>query len=210
MFRIILIITVMGSLVWLYKMFKRRNMTVDKLWRRIKTEFTVFKNYREVEPGQILVKLRKSTYLLTLTFFLVLAVSAYLQVMMWGGPLTGWLLIIHVTAATLFAISLMSNILVWAQQKRFDQQDWYYLRQIFRQKKVLLLRSNDAEFWNKLIFWIFMLSAIPAILSIVLQLYPVFGSAGMENLLSIHRYSTLILFIAVVIHGRLLLQKLNH
>jgi cytochrome b subunit of formate dehydrogenase len=210
MFRIILIITVIGSSVWLYITFKRSNMTVNKLWRTVREEFSVFKKFREDQAGQVFVKLRKSTYLLTLIFFLVLALSAYLQVMIWGGPLTGWLLIIHVTAAPLFAISLMLNILVWPQQKRFNQQDWYYLRQILRQKKILLLRSNDVEFWNKLIFWIFMLGAIPAILAIVLQLYPVFGSAGMENLLSVHRYSTLILFVTVVIHWRLLLQRLNN
>jgi hypothetical protein len=209
MFRIILIITVIGSSVWLYKAFKRRDIAAGKLWRTIKEEFSVFKKYNEVEPGQVFVKLRESTYLLTVVFFLILASSAYLQVMIWGGPLTGWLLIIHVTAAPLFAISLMLNILLGAQQKRFNRQDWYYLQQILRQKKILLLRSNDAEFWNKLIFWIFMLCAIPAILAIVLQLYPLFGSVGMENLLSIHRYSTLILFIAAVIHGRLSLQQLN-
>ncbi len=210
MFRIILAITVIASSIWIYMTFKSRNTTAIKLWSRIKDEFLIFKKFKEIEEGQIFVYLRKGTYLLTLTFFLLLAVSAYLQILIRGGPLTGWLLIIHVTTAPLFAISLMLNIVLWAQHQRFNQQDWLYLQQIIKQKKILLMRSNDAGFWNKLIFWIFMLSTILAILSIIFQLYPIFGSEGMEILLIIHRYSTLLLFIVVVIHGRLLLQRLNN
>ena len=148
--------------------------------------------------------------LLTVGLFLILALSAYLQVLISGGPLSGWLLIIHVTAAPLFAVSLMLSILVWARRKLFNSQDGYYLQQLFRQQKILLLRGSDTEFWYKLIFWIFMISAIPAMLSIILQLYPLFGSAGMENLLIIHRYSTLILFIAAVNCTYLWLRRSNN
>lgn len=210
MFRIILTLIVIASITWLWTAFRHGQTTVVKLWQQLKEEFLVFKEFPQAETGQILVKLRKATYLLTLTLFLILAISAYLQVLISDGPLTGWLLIVHVTSAPLFALSLMLTVLLWAHRQRFNQQDWLYLQQIIKQKRILLMRNSDTAFWYKLIFWIFVLSAIPAILSIILQLYPIFGSAGMESLLIIHRYSTLILFVVVVIHGYLLLQRLNN
>ena len=148
-------------------------------------------------------------YLLTMTFFLILALTSYLQIVMTGGPLSGWLLIIHVSVAPFFAISLMMAILLWAHLRRFDQQDWQYLQQVVGKKKVAAILAENHDVWEKLNFWLFMVSAIPAILSIIFQLYPVFDTDGMKFLLQVHRYSTLILFILVLNHGRWLVKQMN-
>jgi len=210
MFRILLTITVIGSIFLIYKTCKRTKMTSADLWPISREEFLILKKLNNIPEGGFLIIFRKICYLLTLSFFLILAVSAYLQILIAGGPLSGWLLIIHVTVAPFFVTGVMLSILIMAQQQRFKQQDWLYLKQIAGQKRVLLQRREDTKFWDKLLFWIFMLAVIPAILSVLLQLYPVFGSSGMETLLEIHRYSTLILFIAVIAHGRLLLLRLNN
>jgi cytochrome b subunit of formate dehydrogenase len=210
MFRVILSVVVVSALAWIWITFRRKKTKTVQLWQRMRKGFPEFRESGPAQAGSVLDRFRKATYLLSLACFLILAVSAYLQVLISGSPLTGWLLIIHVTAAPLFALGLMATVLLWAHRQRFNQQDWLYLQQILRQKKILLMRSSDAGFWNKLSFWIFILSAVPAILSILLQLYPLFGSEGMEILLNIHRYSTLILFIVVVYHAYLLLQRLNN
>ena len=170
----------------------------------------VFKNFRDSGSTLGIVLLRKLLSLLTLIFFLILAISAYLQVIFNGGPLTDWALIIHVTVAPFFAVSLMLTVLTWVHKQRFNRQDWLTLRQIIRQKKYSVLQENHLHLWNKLYFWIFTLAAIPAIVSIIFQLYPIFNSEGMEYLLQIHRYSTLIIFVALIIHWRLLMQRVNN
>jgi cytochrome b subunit of formate dehydrogenase len=209
MFRIIIALIIIFSAVLIYKTLQRRNISRNTLWIMIKNEFLVFKNFREYDPQPRIVLLRKMLYLLTLVFFLLLVFSAYLQILINGGPLTGWFLIIHVTVAPLFAVSLMLTILLWIHKQRFEWQDWFTVRQIMQQKKFSVLQVNHLQFWNKLNFWIFTIASIPAMISIILQLYPVFDSDGMEYLRQVHRYSTLILFVVLIMHGYLLLW-MNH
>jgi len=188
---------------------RRGRMMPAAIWKKIKDEFRIFKNFKGDSTIKFFTRFRKMIYLLTMTLFLILAVTSYLQIVMTGGPLSGWLLIIHVSAAPFFAISLMMAILLWAHLRRFDQQDWQYLQQVVGKKKVPAILAENHDVWEKLNFWLFMVSAIPAILSIIFQLYPVFDTDGMKFLLQVHRYSTLILFILVLNHGRLLVKQMN-
>ena len=188
---------------------RRGRMMPAAIWKKIKDEFRIFKNFKGDSTIKFFTRFRKMIYLLTMTLFLILAVTSYLQIVMTGGPLSGWLLIIHVSAAPFFAISLMMAILLWAHLRRFDQQDWQYLQQVVGKKKVPAILAENHDVWEKLNFWLFMVSAIPAILSIIFQLYPVFDTDGMKFLLQVHRYSTLILFILVLNHGRWLVKQMN-
>jgi len=188
---------------------RRGRMMPAAIWKKIKDEFRIFKNFKGDSTIKFFTRFRKMIYLLTMTLFLILAVTSYLQIVMTGGPLSGWLLIIHVSAAPFFAISLMMAILLWAHLRRFDQQDWQYLQQVVGKKKIPAILAEKNDVWEKLNFWLFMVSAIPAILSIIFQLYPVFDTDGMKFLLQVHRYSTLILFILVLNHGRWLVKQMN-
>jgi cytochrome b subunit of formate dehydrogenase len=210
MFRVIVAVTIISGTIWIYKTIRQSKISTRSLWSRIKNELLVFKNINEYTSVPRIVRLRKALYWLTLILFLALAISAYLQVLVTGGPLTGWLLIIHVTAAPFFAVSLLLTILLWAHRQRFDRQDWFTLREIIRQKNITAVEENHRRFWDKFNFWIFMLASIPAMVSIIFQLYPLFDSQGMEFLLQIHRYSTLILSVVLIIHWRIMLQRLNN
>ena len=209
LFRILVVILIAVSVVWVMLNIRRGIIMPAAIWKKIKNEFRIFKNLKGDSTIKFFTRFRKMIYLLTMTLFLILAVTSYLQIVMTGGPLSGWLLIIHVSAAPFFAISLMMAILLWAHLRRFDQQDWQYLQQVVGKKKIPAILAEKNDVWEKLNFWLFMVSAIPAILSIIFQLYPVFDTDGMKFLLQVHRYSTLILFILVLNHGRWLVKQMN-
>ena len=209
LFRILVVILIAVSVVWVMLNIWRGRIMPAAIRKKIKDEFRIFKNFKGDSTIKFFTRFRKMIYLLTMTFFLILAVTSYLQIVMTGGPLSGWLLIIHVSVAPFFAISLMMAILLWAHLRRFNQQDWQYLQQVVGKKKVPAILTENHDVWEKLNFWLFMVSAIPAILSIIFQLYPVFDTDGMTCLLQVHRYSTLILFILVLNHGRLLVKQMN-
>ena len=209
LFRILVVILIAVSVAWVMLNIRRGIIMPAAIWKKIKNEFRIFKNLKGDSTIKFFTRFRKMIYLLTMTLFLILAVTSYLQIVMTGGPLSGWLLIIHVSVAPFFAISLMMAILLWAHLRRFDQQDWQYLQQVVGKKKIPAILAEKNDVWEKLNFWLFMVSAIPAILSIIFQLYPVFDTDGMKFLLQVHRYSTLILFILVLNHGRWLVKQMN-
>ena len=51
---------------------------------------------------------------------------------------------------------------------------------------------------QKISFWLIVLVSLPVILSILLTMYPLFGTHGQEVLLYLHEYSALILVLVVV------------
>jgi hypothetical protein len=209
MFRIILALVLIGGVIWISSTMNRRKISLRALWIRIKNELNIFTNFKNPDFGTGIFRLRRIMYLLTLIFFLILAVSAYLHLLISGSPLTGWLLIAHVTAAPLFAVCLILSVLIWVHKQRFNRQDWLIVQQSIRQGKITGVQQDQLTFWHKINFWIFVLAAIPALLSIVFQLYPLFDSEGMLWLLQIHRYSTLVLFLVLIFHVRLVLLGLN-
>jgi hypothetical protein len=154
------------------------------------------------EKSQIFNLLRKLFYSLTAALFFVLAVTGFIPVI-FGIHLTGVLLIIHVTVAPFFVLSLMFTILLWAHHKQFDIRDFEY---VFGNNPTNRLGVQKNLLWQKVGFWSFLVFSIPAILSIILGMYPLFGTDGQENLLDVHRYSVLIL---MFISGFYLILKIR-
>jgi hypothetical protein len=209
LFRILVVILIMITIAWTVRNIRRGRFRTAEARKRIQGEFRVFINFKTDPINRPFSKLRKIAYLSTLVCFMILAITAYLQIMVTGGPLSGWLLIIHVTVAPFFTLSLMVAILLWAHFQRFDLQDWQYVREKMNKKFLSVFLKDDHPIREKLSFWLFMLFAVPAIVSIIFQLYPVFDQDGMTYLLQIHRYSTLILFVLVFNHGRLWVKRMN-
>jgi cytochrome b subunit of formate dehydrogenase len=202
-------VSIAAAIIWSLLNIRRGRFRPGETWKRIQAEFRVFSYFKTDAINRPFSKLRKMSYLSTLVCFIVLAITAYLQIIVTGGPLTGWLLIIHVTVAPLFTFSLTSAILLWAHLQRYNRQDWQFVRGKMNKENLSSIAKDDHPFWEKLTFWLFMLAAIPAIVSIILQLYPWFDQDGMAYLLEIHRYSTLILFVLVLNHGRIWIRRMN-
>jgi cytochrome b subunit of formate dehydrogenase len=162
------------------------------------------------QPGRgdasVLNRFRKLVYFIVLACFGVLVVTGFGPSLIVGEHPAGYLLMLHVTAAPIFAVSLAVLTLMWAYRCRFDQNDWRWLLRLLRRevgdKKPHPERSG---FGQKVFFWLLVLFALSVILSITLSMFPLFGTQGQEFLSQLHRYSALLLVITAIAHTYLLL-----
>jgi len=135
--------------------------------------------------------IRRLSLGITAILFILLALSGFFPVVFLGMHLTGWLLIFHVTVAPFFVLSLAFTALLYAKIKQYSNKDVDYLKGA---KKTASINVSYL-FWSKTGFWLFLLFSLPAVFSILLSMYPVFGTYGQHFLLAVHQYSVLMLFI---------------
>lgn len=182
---------IVGWIYWLQK-----NNKIDK---KLPGEaYQSFLNLIKFKDNIILRPLRIISYQLTLISFILLALTAFFPIIILGGHLSGFALVLHVTVAPVFCISLALSAVLWAHHHRLFSSDWPNIKNNIADRIFLL--ENGVSSWQKLYFWLFLLISIPAILSIVLGMYPLFGTEGQAMLIIIHSYSTLLLFILISLH----------
>jgi len=140
-----------------------------------------------------IVKLsRLFAYLLGLVSFMILALSAMVPVI-WGADyLTGIMLIFHVTLAPVFAGMVAVFVILTGHHMTFSRQDL----QAIRMRSLHL----NSFLWQKIIFWLFSICAVISAVSIILMLFPLFGTEGQQVLLDIHRSAALFLVILAALH----------
>jgi cytochrome b subunit of formate dehydrogenase len=151
--------------------------------------------------------LRKLVYLLALLCFVILLITGFYPVLIHGEHLSGYLLMVHATFAPVFAGCLAILAVMWAHNCRFNRGDWPWLQHIIQQE----IAGNEAVtekqgLIQKICFWLIVVLALPVILSIVLSMFPLFGTKGQEFLLNMHRYSTLLLALVVIMHTYLIIR----
>jgi len=161
-----------------------------------------------IQPAQVKDDWRKLTLFLSKVSFLVLAITGFIPSVLFGAAVSGLVLILHVLAAVVFALGLVIISLLRAHDQRFNKNDWQSLQHVIG-KKPRTKKSNPylAAFAKKISFWLILLLALPLIASILLGMYPLFGTHGQEALLQLHGYSALLLVLAVV--ARLYILKLE-
>lgn len=148
--------------------------------------------------------LRKLVYLLTLLCFLVLLVTGFCPRLFLGTPIAGYWLMLHATAAPVFAACLAVLAVMWAENCRLDKNYWPWLQRILQRQTKNQANPEGHELARKLGFWIIMFLALPVILSIVLSMFPLFGTAWQELLAQVHRYCALALALVVIVHTYLM------
>ena len=136
----------------------------------------------------LLGKFRKLLYLLALLCFAVLAVTGFYPALVLREELSGYLLMVHVSAGGAFAACLALLALMWADHCRFDGTDWQRLTGLFRRTARPTTETPPARLCQKLVFWIILVAALPLILSVVLSMFPLLGTEGQLLLAEVHRY----------------------
>jgi len=205
MYQIILILIILAAIAWILWLTKKGRID-NKISKQVVTEsYHTLRTRLRFKDRKPINNLRVIAYQLSLIFLILLVLSSYLPVILTGGHLSGLLLIFHVTIAPLFCISLAVFALFWAHTQRFSKGDNRLLRD--RSFSRIFSDGQISPAWEKLIFWLFLIVALPAILSIILSMYPLFGSEGQEILLQTHRYTTLVLFILAVVHTIAVIRK---
>ena len=150
--------------------------------------------------------LKRLVYLLALLCFVVLITTGFYPVLVQAEHLSGYLLMVHATFAPVFAGCLAVLALVWADRCRFDKSDWPWPQKLPQQEATDKQTGTKHQLGQKICFWVIIILALPVILSIVLGMFPLFGTQGQEFLLDIHRYSTLLLAVFAVVHTYLIIR----
>jgi formate dehydrogenase subunit gamma len=128
--------------------------------------------------------------------FVTLAVTGFVPRLALGRQIFGYWLMIHTMAGGVFGASLACMAVVWAHAGRFADHDCRWLAK---------LGGADApagkfDAAEKAFFWLVLTVGLGSLLSMMLSMAAVFGSAGMDVLFEIHRYCGAVLLAAGVVH----------
>jgi hypothetical protein len=131
-----------------------------------------------------------------------------LPVLVLGSHLSGMLLVIHVTMAPVFGIALSALALLWAHRLRFDEVDWRIVEGVGRRS----FPGGDAlvRFSLKVGFWIALILSLPLMLTVILGLFPLYGTDGEALLIRLHGYSALLLMITALGELYLIIAYIGH
>ncbi len=132
----------------------------------------------------------KLIYLATIGSTAVLGVTAFFAVIRFGA-LEGWVLFAHMFGAGAFVVVLPVLAITWCEANRFGCR----------------CASEEEEtpaprfFWvPKVMFWLILTSGLAVTGTMLLSMLPLFGTDGQHCLLDIHRYSGLVVVVAIIVH----------
>jgi len=137
--------------------------------------------------------LRKLVFLLALLCFVVLAVTGFVPRVVFGEAISGYWLMVHATAAPVFAACVAVLAVLWADKNRFDKSYWSWLNKIVRHQPRNAAAPEKYELKLKICFWAILVLSLPVIGSAVLSMFSLLGTHWQELCLQLHRYSTLLL-----------------
>jgi len=176
--------------------------------RRFVGLFTLLFIAQKLSPLGVLKKL---VYLLALLCFVVLAVTGFYQRLVFNVPISGYFVMVHATFAPVFAICLAVLAVLWARGHRFERSDWPLLEHII--ERVTLRKASPEEsvcksvcLAQKITFWVIIFLALPLILSIVLSMFPLFGTNWQDFLLAAHRWTALVFAVVAIVHIYLVIR----
>ena len=134
-------------------------------------------------------KFRKLFCAALLIVVIVLAATGIGTFLIGQAPMTHWVLMLHVGAAPVFALGLAAMSLTCAGRCGAQSSD--------------SARSGAASpsCASKALFWLVLLCGLVVILSGVVPMTPLFGTAGQHLLYLTHRYSAMVLVLLAVLHG---------
>jgi hypothetical protein len=194
----------MGMAYDLHRRLKTWKAVGDFLHRKIRNSR---RGRREGDAGR-LDKVRKNVTIVSSALFLILAMTGFLPVLFLGSHLSGMLLVLHVTTAPVFALSLSALALLWAHRLRFDEADWGMVEGLGRWESP----GKDAfvRFALKVGFWMVLVLSLPLLLTVILGLFPFFGTDGEALLIRLHGYSALFLMLTALGELYLIFAYIQH
>ena len=205
MFRVLSIVTIIGLIIWLHRLFNKSKLSFSEVLSNyfisLKNSICRLKLLKTQNSLANLTLLKRMIYLFTLFLFFIMALSAFIPLILFGDSLSGIFLLIHVSVAPLFSIFLAILIILFAHSNQFSKYD------LDNSKNNGIFIFNQMGY-IKITFWLIVFFSIPTMISVILTMFPLFGTEGQLYLLEIHRYSTLIVLILVILHSGLI--TVNH
>jgi hypothetical protein len=118
-----------------------------------------------------------------------------------GYRLSGYLLMIHVTFGPVLAVSLAFLVLVRARTHVLVRANAAPVLALLRLPIQPPLAPGDPGLAAKGSFWALAVLALPLTLSIILSMFPLFGTEGQKWMEEIHRYCALAFFLSALVYG---------
>ncbi len=159
----------------------------------------------------IIGMLRILVYLAVLFCFVVLAITGFYPTLILGKHISGYLVMVHATFAPVFAVCLAVLAVMWAKRWCFTSGDWPLFERIVRwatlaNSPVANTYGKSPGLGRKISFWLIIFLALPLIISIVLSMFPLFGTYWQELLLSMHRYTALVFAMVAIVHSYFIIR----
>lgn len=110
----------------------------------------------------------------------------------------GYTLMLHAAIAPIFVILAAFCSVAWAEHCRLNEEEWKWCQRLGEGKWDSILR--DSSLGMKLSFWLAVILIIPSALSMILSMFPIFGTAAQDTLFQIHRYTGLALVLVLIVH----------
>jgi hypothetical protein len=144
------------------------------------------------KPGTPLIGVLKRLALAVGTLcFAVLLVTGFLPLLT-GHHLGGYLLMLHASCAPVFIICVAFLGLTWAHANTFVAENGKALLKLLGIGTVPgAAKENDFGLVSKCCFWALLALSLPLTLSIILSMFPLFGTDGQYALFYLHRYAAL-------------------
>lgn len=136
---------------------------------------------------------RRLTSVVVVSLLGILGFTGFLPVIIMGQHISGTMLLVHVTAAPLFAVALAVASLIWAHRLRLEEEDLLLLSALAARPATFGVSFAPAL--SKVCFWATLAIALPLMLSIILMLFPWFGTDAARVLLNLHGISALLLVV---------------
>lgn len=210
MFRIISIVLFLLLLIGFIFIIKNKKRFWSNFLTFIRDTVDVTRKGKNTKPTTIFMAIKLLVYWIVLLCVVLMAVSGFYYPILFGSSPAGILLLIHVTVAPIFAIAVAALGLLWAHNHGFNRSDWDWLQYKLKSKRSITKKNNsNFSAGQKLCFWLGLTFSLPVILSIVLSMFPYFGTYGQQYLLQIHRYGAIILVVILTFHSYLLISQKN-
>ena len=117
-------------------------------------------------------------YAATALSFLVLAVTGFTPAVVWQTRLGGYWLMVHTVFGAVFGVCLTLLVLTWAGERRVGAA-------------------------ARAAFWLVATLGLGSLMTMMLGTVPWFGQEGMAVLFELHRWTGVVLTMAMIVHGYL-------
>lgn len=190
---IVRIIRMSNSEGWNIRWWKRTlNQRISQYYKQL-----ILSMYK----GQFYKNLRHFFLAVSILSFIILAITGMFPVVFFNEHISGLLLIIHVTVAPFFVVAIMLTALFWVKFMQFDNTDLSLIKLTLDKREDQRPPYHKQIFWQKIFFWLFLAFSIPASLSMIFSMFPIFGTDGQSMMLNIHQYTALALLIIVLLYA---------
>jgi len=136
-----------------------------------------------VTPGtRMLVRLRVAVNVVGIVTFIAIAATGLYSYFSKGGAMTGYRLMTHVATAPAFVVTSVAVAVFWAHRSHFNSS---------RESRIVLLRN--------VFFWTAAVALVPAVVSILLAMYPLPNPNQQQYLFQVHRSSALVFSAAALL-----------